>query len=145
MRLDLIFSLRNIYINSNLNPLTEFTSSSRSTKFKDILPWNISQMITNSILILSKLIWSLSQIRSSCQFYSLHLLFFSWKWLHELLFCNMLLMVGFPKTIFLIPPVILLMMLYVMFVIWRENVGALFSKKAFFIKSALSGQYRTLP
>ena len=46
MRLDLIFSMRDIYINSNLNPNSEFTSSSRSTEFKDILPRNISQMIT---------------------------------------------------------------------------------------------------
>ena len=37
--------MRDIYINSNLNPLTEFTSSSRSTEFKDILSWNIAQMI----------------------------------------------------------------------------------------------------
>ena len=36
------------YINSNLNPLTKFFSSSRSTKFKDILPWIIFQMITIS-------------------------------------------------------------------------------------------------
>ena len=35
VRLDLILSMRDIYINSNLNPLTNFTSSSRSTKFKD--------------------------------------------------------------------------------------------------------------
>ena len=41
MRLDLIFSMWYIYINSNLSPLTKFTSSSRSTKFKDILPWGI--------------------------------------------------------------------------------------------------------
>ena len=31
MRLDLIFSMRDIYINSNPNSLTKFTSSSRST------------------------------------------------------------------------------------------------------------------
>ena len=37
--------MRDIYINSNLNPLTEFTSSSRSSEFKDILSWNIVQMI----------------------------------------------------------------------------------------------------
>ena len=49
MRLDLILSMRDIYINSTLNPLTKFTSSSRSTDFKDILPWNISQMITKNI------------------------------------------------------------------------------------------------
>ena len=40
-----MFSMRDIYFNSNLNLLTKFTNSSRSTKFKDILPWNISQMI----------------------------------------------------------------------------------------------------
>ena len=40
--LDLIFSTKDIYINSNLNPLTKFSSSSRSTNFKDMLPWNIS-------------------------------------------------------------------------------------------------------
>ena len=44
VRLDLIFSMRDINIISSLNPLTKFTSSSRSTDFKDILPWNISQM-----------------------------------------------------------------------------------------------------
>ena len=45
VRLDLIFTMRDTYINSNLNPLIKFPSSSRSTEFKDILPWNISQMI----------------------------------------------------------------------------------------------------
>ena len=30
-------------MNSNLNLLTKFTSSNTSTKFKDLLPWNISQ------------------------------------------------------------------------------------------------------
>ena len=58
MRLDLIFSMWYIYINSNLNPLTKFTSSSRSTKFKDILPWNISQMITKTIPISTRIITS---------------------------------------------------------------------------------------
>ena len=47
MRLDLILSLRDIYINSNLKSLTKFTSR-RSTEFKDILPWNISQIITKA-------------------------------------------------------------------------------------------------
>ena len=37
--------MKDIYINSNLNPLTKFTNSSRSTEFKDILPWNIFQII----------------------------------------------------------------------------------------------------
>ena len=51
VRLDLTLLMRDIYINSNLNPLTKFTSSSRSTEYKDILPWNISQMMTKSIQI----------------------------------------------------------------------------------------------
>ena len=34
----MMFTMRDIYINFNLNPLTKFTSISRSTKFKDILP-----------------------------------------------------------------------------------------------------------
>ena len=42
----------------NLNPLTKFTSSSRSTEFKDILPWNISEMITNTILINTRIVIS---------------------------------------------------------------------------------------
>ena len=37
-----ILTMRDIYINSNPNPPAKFTSSSRSTEFKDILPWNIS-------------------------------------------------------------------------------------------------------
>ena len=48
VRLDLILTIRDIYINSNLNLFTKFTSSSRSTAFKDILPWIISQMITKT-------------------------------------------------------------------------------------------------
>ena len=43
----LILSIRDIYIDSNLNPLTKSTNSSRSTKFKDILLWKITQMITD--------------------------------------------------------------------------------------------------
>ena len=39
MRLDLILMMRDIYINSNLNPHTKLTSSSsRSTQFKRYLP-----------------------------------------------------------------------------------------------------------
>ena len=45
VRFQLILTMRDIYINSNLNPLIKFTSSSRSTEFKDILPLNTSQMI----------------------------------------------------------------------------------------------------
>ena len=36
VRLDLVLSMRDIYINSNLNLLTKLTSSRRSTEFKDI-------------------------------------------------------------------------------------------------------------
>ena len=42
LKLDLIFAMRDIYINSLLNPLAKFISSSRSTELKDIQPWNIS-------------------------------------------------------------------------------------------------------
>ena len=48
---DLILSMSHMYINSNLNPLKKFTSSSRSTDFKDILSWNISQKIKKTIPI----------------------------------------------------------------------------------------------
>ena len=51
MRLGPITSMRDIYNNPSLDPLTKFTSSSRSTEFKDILSWKISQMITNTIPI----------------------------------------------------------------------------------------------
>ena len=44
VRFDLILTMKDIYITS-LKTLTEFTSSSTSTKFKDNLPWNICQMI----------------------------------------------------------------------------------------------------
>ena len=49
VRLNLILRMRDIYINFNLNSLTKFTSSSTSTEFKDILLWNISQMITKTV------------------------------------------------------------------------------------------------
>ena len=60
VRLDLIFSMRDIYINSNLNPLTKFPSSSRSTKFEDILLWNVSQMITKNVPISTTIVISYS-------------------------------------------------------------------------------------
>ena len=58
VRLDLIFSMRDIYINSNLNPLTKFTRSRRSTELKDTLPWNISQMIMKTITITTRIVIS---------------------------------------------------------------------------------------
>ena len=53
-----IYLMRNIYINSNLNPLTKFTSSSRSTEFKDILPCIISQMIMKTIPVSMRIVIS---------------------------------------------------------------------------------------
>ena len=58
VRFDLILLTRDIYINSNLNSLSELTSNSGSTDFKDILPWNISQMITETIPISTKIVIS---------------------------------------------------------------------------------------
>ena len=57
VRLDLIFMMRHIYIKSNLNPLTVFTSTSRRIELKDI-PWNISRIITKTIPISTKLVIS---------------------------------------------------------------------------------------
>ena len=69
VRLDLIFSMRGIYINSNLNPLAAFASSSRSTKAKDILPWNISQMIRKTVQIRTRIVLSYAMKRASrCEF-----------------------------------------------------------------------------
>ena len=51
-RCNLIFTVRDIYINFNLEPLTW---SNRSTNFKDNFPWNISQMITKIIQINSRI------------------------------------------------------------------------------------------
>ena len=45
-----------IYINSNLSPGTNFTISSRSTKFEDILPWNIFQMIMKTVSISTRIV-----------------------------------------------------------------------------------------
>ena len=47
--LDLIFRMINLCINSNLDPPTNISSSSRRTEFKDILPWNIFWVITKTI------------------------------------------------------------------------------------------------
>ena len=52
VRLDLILTMRDIYINSNLHLVKKFTSrSSRSTELKDNFPWNISQMIMMTVPI----------------------------------------------------------------------------------------------
>ena len=51
--LDMIFMMGEIYINSNLDLITKVSGSSRSTEFKDIHPWNISQMMKPEILMLT--------------------------------------------------------------------------------------------
>ena len=51
-------SMRDMYINSNLNPLTKFTRSSRSTEFKDIFAWNISVMTTKTVSISTRIVIS---------------------------------------------------------------------------------------
>ena len=49
-------TVRDIYINSNLDLFPKFPSNSRSTKLKAILPWNISQMIMQTIPISTRIV-----------------------------------------------------------------------------------------
>ena len=58
MRLDLIHTKRDIYIDSNLNSLTKFTSSSRSTEFKDIVIKHIPKMIMKTIAVSTRIVIS---------------------------------------------------------------------------------------
>ena len=58
VRLDLILIMREIHINSNLNTLTKFSSSSRSTEFIDILLWNIFQMIMKTVPVSMRIVIS---------------------------------------------------------------------------------------
>ena len=56
VRLDLILTMRDIYINCKLNPLTKITSSSKRTQFKDILhvtslKWSKTIPISTRIVI----------------------------------------------------------------------------------------------
>ena len=44
-----------IYINPHLDTLIKFHNSSRSNKFKDILPWTISQMIIKTVPISTRI------------------------------------------------------------------------------------------
>ena len=50
------FNERYIHINSNLDQITNFCINSRSTKFKVVPQWNISQMIMNTIPISMRLV-----------------------------------------------------------------------------------------
>ena len=50
------YFMRDIYIIFNLTPLTKIFSISRNTDFKDILPWNISQMIIKTVTISTRIV-----------------------------------------------------------------------------------------
>ena len=63
VRLDLILTMRDTYIDSNLNSLTKFTNSSISTQFKDIFPWSSSQMITKTVPISTRIVISYAMKR----------------------------------------------------------------------------------
>ena len=56
VRIHLTFTMRDIYISCNMNPLKEFTSNSRSTNFKYILLRNISRMIMETIPISTRIV-----------------------------------------------------------------------------------------
>ena len=58
VRLNLVLSIGDTYIYFNLKPLTKFTSSSKSTEFKDILTWKISQMIMNNVPVSMQIVIS---------------------------------------------------------------------------------------
>ena len=55
--------MKDIYINSNMNPLKKFNISGRITEFKDILSWSISQMITKTIPISMRIVISYAMKR----------------------------------------------------------------------------------
>ena len=56
VKFDLMLTIKDIYINTNLNPLTKFTSSSRSSEFRNILQWNISKMIMKTVPISTRMV-----------------------------------------------------------------------------------------
>ena len=58
VRLDLILFNEGYIHQFQPEPLTKFTSSSRSTEFKNILSWNISEMITKTIPISTRIVIS---------------------------------------------------------------------------------------
>ena len=49
--LDTYDEMKDIYVNSKVNPPTKFTSSTRRTEFKDICAWNIYQMTPKTVPI----------------------------------------------------------------------------------------------
>ena len=52
------WTMRDKFINSNLDLLIEFSSSRRSIEFKDVIPWNISHMITKTNPISTRIVIS---------------------------------------------------------------------------------------
>ena len=62
VRLELIFTMRNIssklHISSNLDSLPKFASNNKSNKFKYILPWSISKIITKMIPVSRRMVIS---------------------------------------------------------------------------------------
>lgn len=49
--LDLLLSMRNTCINSDLDLIVKFDSSRRNTQIKDVFPWNIFDIINETISI----------------------------------------------------------------------------------------------
>ena len=67
MRLHMIYTMRKIYIYSSRETLTKPSCNCRSTEFKNIIPWNISKMITKTITIHTRIVIS-CKMRSSNPF-----------------------------------------------------------------------------
>ena len=70
VRLDLILMMKDIQVNSNLNPVIKFTNSSNM-----FLPRNISQMITKTI----QSVWEWSTLCSKMGYPVLNLIKHQWK------------------------------------------------------------------
>ena len=74
VRLDLVFTVNDIYSNSNPNQLTKVSSSYKSTKFKDSLTWDVSQVNEKNITIRLRIIIRCTMKRS--------IPFWVWKKVH---------------------------------------------------------------
>ena len=75
MKLDLIFTKGDIYINSSLDPLTNFSNRSRNTQFNVILSRIISQMIPKTTPVSTRVVISIVMIRG--------ILFWAWRLKHQ--------------------------------------------------------------
>ena len=60
----LMFTMRDIYTNSDPNSFPKFTST-RSTEFKDIFPWNISQITMKTIPVSTRIVISYTMKRGT--------------------------------------------------------------------------------